>query len=454
MDINLYPVHTEAAARDYLLGARTTAEYIRSSAVSDEKGVFWQDEKGQEPQIDFYNGSAGIIIFFLQLAKATGDGSYLQDALGGGNYILNELKRTNYEYPIKSKFASFHTYVENAPTFYTGGFAGVAFSLIELSKASGNRLYEQAALALTEKIAASAKPVESGVIWTGFSGANHDAGTIVYLLYASNHFKRLEWRTLAAEGGRAIISTGISHGVDQVEYKGFKNPLLRPDAPETIYPNFAYGTAGMSYALAKLYEETGDRDFLEAAEKGASYLISIASPVKDGKLIAHHLPHHEDEIFYLSTCHGPAGTARLFVLLNRLTKNQKYQNFYEELIRGIIATGAPEYHSAGYWNCHSQCCGTAGILNLFIGIWIESGKKAYLDYATRAGKVLLGSAKFDGEKAVWYQAFSRTNPGKVDAVLGYSEGAAGIGAALLQLATALDGSFNTIRLPDDPFAAK
>ncbi|AEF84471.1 conserved hypothetical protein [Treponema primitia ZAS-2] len=452
-NINLFPVYTDISAKDYLQGAIAAAEYIRGSAISGEKGVYWPDEKGEDPQIDFYNGSAGIILFFLQLARATGDSSYLKDARAGGDYILNELTKVNYNYTFKGNFTRHPIYKNAESTFYIGGFAGVAFSFIELSKATGDNVYEQAALVLTEKIAANAKPVESGVIWSGYSAINHDGGTILFLLYAANHFKRSEWRELAAKGGRAIMATGVAIDLDRVLYKGYQNPVINPDFPDTHYPNFAYGASGMCYALARLYEETRDRDFLDAAEKGANYLISIATPAKEGKLLIYQLPHLPGEdLYYLSFCNGPAGTGRLFVLLNRLTEKQVYEHFYLDLAHGIISAGAPEYHSAGYWNCHCQCCGTAGFLTYFLGVWLESGKEEYLNFAIRSGKVLLGSATYKEHRAVWHQAFARTNPAGITAALGYFKGAAGIGAALLQLATALDGNFDTIRLPDDPFA--
>ncbi|MDR3335794.1 MAG: hypothetical protein LBT16_01190, partial [Treponema sp.] len=348
-------------------------------------------------------------------------------------------------------------YRNNRATFYAGGFAGVAFSLIELSKALSVPAYEEAALILTEKIAADAKPVDFGVIWTGYSGPYHDGGTILYLLYAARHFNRPEWKELAAQGGRAIISTGETYGADQVWYKGFHNILAEfngkdPEKESDFFPNFSYGTSGMTYVLARLYEETGDRDFLDAAEKGANYLISIAVPASQGRLIPYHYPDNREDVFFLGLCHGPVGSSRVFVLLHRLTKNPIYRDFYVELTQGIIGAGAPEYHSAGYWDCHCQCCGTAGFVNLFLGIWLESGGDEYLDYAVRSGKVLLGGATYDGEKAIWYQAFTRLKPDLITTDLGYMEGAAGIGVALLQLSTALGEDFTTIRLPDDPFA--
>jgi hypothetical protein len=66
---------------------------------------------------------------------------------------------------------------------------------------------------------------------------------------------------------------------------------------------------------------------------------------------------------------------------------------------------------------------------------------------------MLGDAQCDDGHAVWHQAFSRVNPEAVTVDYGYCDGAAGIGAALLQLYAVENNTFRTIRLPDDPFKA-
>jgi hypothetical protein len=91
-------------------------------------------------------------------------------------------------------------------------------------------------------------------------------------------------------------------------------------------------------------------------------------------------------------------------------------------------------------------------VNLFLGTWLETGSEEFLDYAVRSGKALLGDATVVKERAAWYQAFSRIDPDQITADLGFMNGAAGIGVALLQLHGALAGRFGTVRLPDDPFA--
>ncbi len=41
-------------------------------------------------------------------------------------------------------------------------------------------------------------------------------------------------------------------------------------------PNFSHGTAGVAYFLATLYEQTREKEFLDAAVLGGRYLTSVA----------------------------------------------------------------------------------------------------------------------------------------------------------------------------------
>ena len=158
-----------------------------------------------------------------------------------------------------------------------------------------------------------------------------------------------------------------------------------------------------------------------------------------------------DEVHFLGLCHGNTGVSRLFLLLSRLTGEQVYKDFLFGLVQGIIEVGAPENHSAEYWYCHCQCCGTAGFVNLFLGVFFEFGDKEYLSYAIRSGDALLKGAEYENDGAVWPQAFTRLEPDKFTVDLGYFGGSAGIAASLLQLHAALEEGSQPLRLPDDPF---
>jgi hypothetical protein len=353
----------------------------------------------------------------------------------------------------------------SAWTLY-GGAAGIAFALLDLSRIPGSgSVGERAgvfARACTDKIRAAASAASGeaphgakGVpVWTGEPCVYADGGTILFLLHAADALGDERCRSLAFESGRALLSRVLS-GTDGAfdtfrgEYFGF--------SPEVRWPNFELGTAGVAYVFLKLYEAGGDSLFLEAARRGGEYIRSVAVFGDSGKntaaLVPYRFPDYKN-LFYLGYCHGPVGTIRLFYELERVTKDERYGRFWQALARGILAAGAPENHSSGYWHVFSQCCGTAGMAGLFCGLWAATGNAEHLALAQRSSAHIVGYATHYSEgRLAWHQAFERVNPVLVTADTGYGAGAAGIGMALLQTHLAEQGMFKTVRLPDDPFPA-
>ncbi|MDR2738465.1 MAG: hypothetical protein LBB68_01335 [Treponema sp.] len=82
----LYPIWTKPGPQDYLFCARETARWLRSIEIRDKNGGYWlKNSTGdtESGQLDLYHGSAGIMLFFVQLAAASGDASYLENAKRG-----------------------------------------------------------------------------------------------------------------------------------------------------------------------------------------------------------------------------------------------------------------------------------------------------------------------------------------------------------------------------------
>jgi lantibiotic modifying enzyme len=202
--------------------------------------------------------------------------------------------------------------------------------------------------------------------------------------------------------------------------------------PEGSYwPNFQLGTAGAAYALARLGATTGEKRFIAAAEEGALHLQRIATVKGDAALIHYREPDATD-LFYLGYCNGPAGTARLFYQLYLATRDSRYLKWTEMLARGIMASGIPDRLTPGFWNVVCQCCGSAGVVDFFLGLWAATGRTEYRAFAKRvAGQMLSRGTDFDGKGYRWYQAYTRIKPAEVTAESGYMVGAAGIAAALL-----------------------
>ena len=216
--------------------------------------------------------------------------------------------------------------------------------------------------------------------------------------------------------------------------------------------NFEVGVSGSGYLLAKMYEFSKDEKYLRGAEGCAAYVSGHAIAQKKGHLIPFRLDMGEESPLYLGTCSGPAGTARLFYLLYRLTGKKAYFEEIDALVDGIESVGAPERQSSGLWNNTNLCCGHAGLLQFFVALYQAGGVSRFRDLALRTAAVLLGEKEeTEGGGAKWTVALERSHPENTSQPLGYYMGAAGIGSALLQLYLSEKDEFYWTRFPDDPF---
>ncbi|NRQ40834.1 lantibiotic modifying-like protein, partial [Nonomuraea sp. NN258] len=73
------------------------ARWIRTAAVDDARGRHWlpnPDPRGRAAALaaapaSLYSGAPGIVLFFLDLAAATGREEYLDDARAGARYLAS-----------------------------------------------------------------------------------------------------------------------------------------------------------------------------------------------------------------------------------------------------------------------------------------------------------------------------------------------------------------------------
>ena len=208
----------------------------------------------------------------------------------------------------------------------------------------------------------------------------------------------------------------------------------------------------MAYVFARLYSETKKAKYLFAAKQGALHLQSIATIHGNAALIPYRFPDLPD-LYYLGFCHGPAGTARTFFELYKITREPEYQVWTERLAQGVLQSGIPENFTPGYWNVVCQCCGSAAVIDIFVGLWGSTERQDYLAFAQRVARQLVSRrSNLDGKGDRCYQAWTRVKPWKVNAETGYSIGASGVGTALLHVHLAEQGKYNAILLPDNPFA--
>jgi hypothetical protein len=289
-----------ASPSGYLDSAVKAAQWIHTARIETSRGLIWLDgperPEGFQSTPDLYTGAAGIVLFLLELARATGDKTYKEDAGHGADSLIASL-------PAKLD-------PDNGETGLYQGAAGVGFTLRQVFQATGDEKYRQGALRCRDLIHAAAQPVGRGVAW----GKSADiiagaSGTGLYLLDYARTMNDPASRDLAAQAGLRLIELGIPDGGG---LKWRENPVF-----PRFMPNFSHGTAGVAYFLATLHQETGRREFLDAALAGAHYLQSIAVTEGDSCLIFHDEPDNK-KLYYLGWCHGPVGTSRLWLRLHQI----------------------------------------------------------------------------------------------------------------------------------------
>lgn len=427
------PVARGASA--YLDAALKAERWIARSAVRDRGGITWPADPtdAKSVQDNLYSGSPGVVLFYLELAQATGDRRWLDPARDGALYLAASLP------------ASAAALGEEGHGLYTG-VAGVAYVLELAQRATGDarlRAGRDRAVALLRETLA---PVSAGAAWNPSSDIiSGSSGILLTLAWLDRNGGAWDgWRRDAARAGDRLMEVAVP------EFGGVKWGIS--SRVPRRYPNFSHGTAGVSYTLATLHQETRERRFLDGALAGERYLAAIATrTANDGVRIYHSEPGGED-IFYLSWCHGPAGTARLYHRLAEATGDSRWRSTIPKLAQGIVDSGVPEVHPdrSGYWNNISQCCGASGVAEFFIAMHAMTGDTRHLTFARRVMDDTLSRATVDGDGLKWIQNEHRVRPDLLVAQTGLMQGSAGVGLALLHLDGAMAGRAPLVALPDAP----
>ena len=413
-------------ARAYRDVAIDAAKWIRTSRAETLFGYAWPADPGDPRSVStaLYSGSAGVVLFLLELHAATGDAGYLAEARRGADELMTKAPS------------------EAAMGLYDG-LAGIGFTLGETWRATKDDKYRKAALATVRTLSEKAGTVGRGVQWNNSTDiVSGSAGIGLFLLYAANTLKDDTATWLAIQAADRLIELGVP---DSGGTKWAMNP-----AAARLMPNFAHGTAGIAYFLAAVSKATGGRRFLDAALSGGRYLQAIAKTEGDICLVPHNQPDGLD-LYYLSWCHGPAGTARLFYQLSQVTGDKSWMTWVHRSANGVLTSGIPEQRTPGFWNNVSQCCGSAGVAQFMLDLYGVTREPKYLAFAEKMTADLVARATRDEKGTRWVQAEHRVRPELLIAQTGYMQGAAGIGTWLLRLDAQQRKRTPFVRFPDSPW---
>ncbi|MFN2565231.1 MAG: lanthionine synthetase LanC family protein [Gemmatimonadaceae bacterium] len=427
------PLHAAARRlarpeRPYLAAALKAAQWIHAARIETAHGVTWPADPLNPKSVsrDLYTGAPGVVLFQLELYEHTGDESHLTEATAGAGELLAAVERD-----------------EIADNGLYDGLAGITFVLAETYRATLTPKYWRGVEKCRDLLQRRARRAGQGVEWNDSADViSGGAGIGLALLDVHRRFGDRACADLARAAAERLVELGQPEG-DGIRW-------MLSSRVDREYPNFSHGTAGVGYFLATAHAATRDVRFIDAALRAATYLKRIAKTEGDTCLVFHHTKGGEDR-YYLSWCHGPAGTARLFHRLGQVTGGREWRGWVERAARGITTSGIPEQRTPGFWNNVSQCCGNAGVADFFVELHRSYQDAAALPFARRVVADLLRRATDDAAGMRWVQAEHRVRPELRVAQTGFMQGAAGIGTLLLKLDAVERGARPRVVLPDSPY---
>jgi lantibiotic modifying enzyme len=418
--------------RPYLEAALRAERWLASGALRDADGIRWPVVPAASTAVErsLYSGSSGVALAYLELYAATGDERFLITAREAARWLARDA-----DAPIAG---------EEGAGLYTGR-TGELWVIAEAGRLSDDRVLRERARKGTRVVVSAAQRQARGLRWNGVTDiVGGSAGIALGLLALGDQ--------LAEESLHAAATGGAHHLLDRATIDGDRADWAMNDSFPRRMPNFAHGTAGVSYALATIGQRTNDQPCIDMAQAGARHLTTIATPVGErGRRIFHSTPANE-QLFYMSWCHGPVGTARLFHRLQQIEPRAAHERMSSALADGVIASRVPE-RSAGYWENVSQCCGNGGIVEHFADRARLLGDRSALAFAQRVMNDALGRGHVDGDRLSWPQAENRTQPTNIQAQTGFMQGAAGLMVALLHLDGVAEHRAPAVVLPDSPYRA-
>jgi len=461
----------EYSTEDYLQFAEQTANWIKTNEKKGKFGKLWTQSPDSTENFDdypmltpkaIYGGSAGVGFFYLRLYQVTKNPEYLENAEAAAKEIIETdegkefYKRTFSLGVTEDKLV----HVKNMPGWIAGfnnGPTGQAYFVLKLYEITKKESYLKFAEKAADDVLSFAKTEGDGIYWSEQLDYCGDGSYIPFFAELYRITKDEKYVKASGAFGNYLLTKGKPAPKGGTYWNVVDLTII--DFPKDVFwVNLAHGTSGVGYIFAIIYQLTKEEKFLAAAKEAAKYIEGLAVGDEDAVLIPY-LDSLErgpsTEFYYLSQCHGPAGTSLLFHLLYDITGEKEYLDWTLKLSRGIIRAGAPENFSRGYWPSQSLCCGTPGMLEHFVSVYRLTGEKEFLEYAKRTAKTIVGQsfvADAPGDiyrmskVRKWSGAWWRTIPTDVHSYTGLYIGTAGNAWTLLSLAAAIKGEklVNTI----------
>jgi type 2 lantibiotic biosynthesis protein LanM len=363
--------------RDLALTHAGTSTWITFTSTEHRRYQF------QPMAESFYDGFSGVVLFLAALEKATGE---------------------PFRPMVRSASAAWHDLIQQGddpvlkrlPIGGGTGLGSIAYALGLAGRLLGEEQLIDDALR-TARFITPGRIAEDDL----FDILGGSAGAILSLLALH------EWTGQDALLGQAL-DAGAHLLKNQVD-GAWASPNAKP------YTGFSHGTAGIAYALLKLYAASGEAAFHAAAVQAIGYeqrqFVPGAGNWRD-------LP-GEPPVFRSAWCHGAPG-----ILLGRLGALPILDT---EEVRHQIETGIQTTLATAYDGVDHLCCGIMGRLDILLtaGQMLNRPELIASSQAGAAGLAALPE----------FQLFPNLPRSALN--LGFFQGITGIGYGLLRQVTPL-----------------
>jgi lantibiotic modifying enzyme len=383
--------------------ARDAFDWIGSVAVDADGGLAWLE--AGELFDDLYAGTAGVLLGCAEAAASDLDTADL-----GEGAVARLLHLTTHGPDVAT--------MPDDGLF--GGWAGAAVALRAWSAVSGSAEARAASVLVTSQIAQRVlhRPDDPARYTDVISG---DAGILLALLADESDSAIAAANVLA---DRLVASA--EPGPDGLQWRmvaGYTH----------LMPGFSHGTAGVAYALAAAGRRLDRPDLVAVASRGADALLALGH-TPDGWALPLIIPPqaHRPAVNF-GWCHGPTGTVRLFLMLDAIDPQPRWQHAVDACVQALIDSGLPARLYPGFWDNLGRCCGTAGVGRLVLDRYQATGDTGLLDWADVLAADVIDRAATTSDGVTWSHTEHTRSPSELPPEPGLMQGAAGIAGWLARL---------------------
>jgi lantibiotic modifying enzyme len=380
--------------------ARGAFDWIASVAVDVDGGQAWC-EAGSTPSDDLYVGTSGVLLGCAEALQAGLDTTRIaakaRDRL---LHLADEPGSVNL--PDDGSFS---------------GWSGISMALRAWSRAAGDPAAADGAARISSQIAARVlqTPHDPDRYTDIISG---EAGVLLALLPDGS--------AAALSAAHALSDRLVAAA--EVWPDGLQWRMVA--GWEFLMPGFSHGTAGVSYALATAGHALGRDDLIDTAIRGADTLFARGAQPEGWALPIAIPPRPHGPAVSFGWCHGPSGTARLFVRLHEIDPQPRWQHAVDACVQALRDSQIPARLYPGYWDNLGRCCGTAGVGRFLLDRYQATGDAEVLSLAETLAADVVARALPQPYGVAWSNTEHTRTPPELAAEPGFMQGAAGIGGWL------------------------